>query len=106
MEKISKYMKENHLTEENVLDRLRMAELDPAKDLYATMIEASKLLTKAVKTQTLDLTDDIYQKSLFQLMQAGDKVSKSLRLAKLEAYPQDEEDNDDSSFLDRTARKK
>lgn len=106
MEKISKYMKDNKLSEEDVLNRLQVVELDPAKDLYVTMIDASKDLTRAVKQKTLDLTDDIYQKSLFQLLQAGDKVSKSLRLAKLEAYPQDEDDSDETSFLDRTARKK
>ena len=95
MESISKYMKDNNLSEEEVLTRLQVVELDPAKDLYITMIDASRDLTKAV-----------YQKSLFQLLQAGDKVSKSLRLAKLEAYPQDEDDSDETSFLDRTARKK
>lgn len=106
MESISKYMKDNNLSEEDVLTRLQVVELDPAKDLYITMIDASKDLTRAVKLKTLDLTDDIYQKSLFQLLQAGDKVSKSLRLAKLEAFPQEEDDSAEISFLDRTARKK
>jgi hypothetical protein len=106
MEILSKYMRDNNLSEEDVLNRLQVVELDPAKDLYVTMIDASKDLTKAVKLKTLDLTDDIYQKSLFQLLQAGDKVSKSLRLAKLEAFPEEEDDSAEISFLDRTARKK
>lgn len=99
-------MKDNNLSEEDVLNRLQVVELDPAKDLYVTMIDASKDLTRAVKLKTLDLTDDIYQKSLFQLLQAGDKVSKSLRLAKLEAFPEEQDDEEGVSFLDRTARKK
>jgi hypothetical protein len=107
MEKISKYMKENNLSEQDVLDRLKIQELDPAKDLYTTLVEASRDLTKSVKNKTLDLIDDTYYKSLFQLLQAGDKINKSLKLAKLEAYAsQEEEDDDDSSFLDRTVNKK
>ena len=107
MEKLSKYMKANNLSEEDVLDRLRIQELDPAKDLYTTLVEASRDLTKSVKRKTLDLIDDTYFKSLFQLLQAGDKINKSLKLAKLEAYGQEEEeDDDDSSFLDRISNKK
>jgi hypothetical protein len=107
MEKLSKYMKENNLSEQDVLDRLNMQNLDPAKDLYVTLVEASKDLTKSVKNKTLDLVDDTYYKSLFQLLQAGDKINKSLKLAQLEAYGQvEEEDDDGSSFLDRTANKK
>ena len=107
MESLSKYMKENNLSEQDVLDRLKIQELDPAKDLYTTLVEASKDLTKSVKNKTLDLIDDTYFKSLFQLLQAGDKINKSLKLAKLEAYAsQEEEDDDDSSFLDRTASKR
>jgi len=107
MEKISKYMKENNLSEQDVLDRLKIQELDPAKDLYTTLVEASRDLTKSVKNKTLDLIDDTYYKSLFQLLQAGDKINKSLKLAKLEAYAsQEEEEDDDSSFLDRTVNKK
>lgn len=107
MEKLNKYMKANNLSEQDVLDRLRIQELDPAKDLYSTLVEASRDLTKAVKTKSLDLIDDTYFKSLFQLLQAGDKINKSLKLAQIEAYGQTEEEEDDgSSFLDRTANKK
>lgn len=107
MEKLSKYMKANNLSEDDVLDRLKIQELDPAKDLYTTLVEASKDLTKSVKTKSLDLIDDTYFKSLFQLLQAGDKINKSLKLAKLEAYGQEEEEDDDtSSFLDRISNKK
>jgi hypothetical protein len=107
VEKLNKYMKANNLSEQDVLDRLRIQELDPAKDLYSTLVEASRDLTKAVKTKSLDLIDDTYFKSLFQLLQAGDKINKSLKLAQIEAYGQTEEEEDDgSSFLDRTANKK
>jgi hypothetical protein len=108
LEKLSKYMKSNNLSESDVLDRLKIQELDPAKDLYTTLVEASRDLTKAVKLKNLDLIDDTYFKSLFQLLQAGDKINKSLKLAQLEAYgkSEEDEDNDDSSFLDRVKTKK
>ena len=51
MESLSKYMKENNLSEQDVLDRLKIQELDPAKDLYTTLVEASKDLTKSVKNK-------------------------------------------------------
>lgn len=103
MEKIKQYMKDHNLSEKDLLDRLKIQDLDPAKDLYVTLVEASKDLTKAVKERTLDLVDDNYFKSLFQLLQAGDKINKSMKLAKLEAFgsSEDEEEDDGSSFLDR-----
>jgi hypothetical protein len=54
----------------------------------------------SVKDKSLDL-DDAYQKGLFQLLQAGDKINKSLKLAKMEAYPEEIKEDEDSSFLDR-----
>jgi hypothetical protein len=101
-------MKSNNLSESDVLDRLKIQELDPAKDLYTTLVAASRDLTKAVKLKNLDLIDDTYFKSLFQLLQAGDKINKSLKLAQVEAYgkSEEDEDNDDSSFLDRVKTKK
>jgi len=107
VENLIKYMKANNLSENDVLDRLKIQESDPAKDLYITLVEASKDLTKSVKAKNLDLIDDTYFKSLFQLLQAGDKINKSLKLAQLEAYGKsDEDDDDDSSFLDRISNKK
>jgi hypothetical protein len=59
----------------------------------------------AVKDKTLNLDDD-YQKGLFQLLQAGDKINKSLKLAKLEAYPEEEIVDNSVSFLDRMSSKR
>jgi hypothetical protein len=50
--------------------------------------------------------DDDYQKGLFQLLQAGDKINKSLKLAKLEAYPEKETVDESVSFLDRISSAK
>ena len=58
-----------------------------------------------VREEMLDL-DDPYQKGLFQLLQAGDKINKSLKLAKLEAYPEENADDDEGSFLDRVSQKR
>ena len=105
LEKISKYLKENKLSEVEAIERLQLQDFDPAKDFYGTLVSASKQLMSAVKDKTLDL-DDSYQKGLFQLLQAGDKINKSLKLAKLEAYPQEEVVEDNVSFMDRVSDKK
>ena len=56
---------------------------------------------KSVRDHTLNL-EDPYQDGLFKLLQAGDKVNKSLKLAKLEAYPEEETNDDEGGgFLDR-----
>lgn len=100
LEKLWEFLKENKLSEEDAIDRLKLQDFDPAKDFYATLVSASKQLMSSVKDKTLDL-DDSYQKGLFQLLQAGDKINKSLKLAKLEAYPEDDVVEDEASFLDR-----
>lgn len=100
LEKLSEYLRVNKLSEEDAIERLKLQDFDPAKDFYATLVSASKQLMDSVKDKSLDL-DDAYQKGLFQLLQAGDKINKSLKLAKLEAYPEEQKDDDDASFLDR-----
>jgi hypothetical protein len=105
LEKISKFLKENKLSEADAIERLQLQDFDPAKDFYATLVSASKQLMTAVKEKTLDL-DDAYQKGLFQLLQAGDKINKSLKLAKLEAYPEEDVVEDNVSFMDRVSGKK
>jgi len=105
MEKLQKFLKENKISEADAIERIRLQDTDPAKDFYSTLVSASKQLMDAVKDKTLNL-DDEYQKGIFQLLQAGDKINKSLKLAKLEAYPEEEVVDDSVSFLDRTIGKK
>lgn len=105
LEKISEYLKVNKITEEEAIERLEVQNFDPAKDFYATLVSASKQLMSKVRDEMLDL-DDPYQKGLFQLLQAGDKINKSLKLAKLEAYPEENVQEDDASFLDRVSGRK
>lgn len=106
LESLADYLKSNKLSEADAIDRLQLQDFDPAVDFYATLVSASKQLMSAVKDKTLDL-DDSYQKGLFQLLQAGDKINKSLKLAKLEAYPQEEtSDSEDASFLDRVSSRR
>lgn len=105
LEKLSKYLKDNKIKEDVAIEMLRLQDSDPAKDFYSTLVSASKQLMDGVKEHTLDL-DDPYQKGLFQLLQAGDKINKSLKLAKLEAYPEEEKVEENVSFLDRQASKK
>jgi hypothetical protein len=105
MEKLQKFLKENKISEADAIERISLQDTDPAKDFYSTLVSASKQLMDAVKNKTLNLDDD-YQKGLFQLLQAGDKINKSLKLAKLEAYPEEDIIDDTVSFLDRTIGKK
>jgi hypothetical protein len=100
MEKLKEFLKENKISEADAIERLKVQDFDPAKDFYSTLVSASKQLMDAVKEKTLNLDDD-YQKGLFQLLQAGDKINKSLKLAKLEAYPDEEIIDSSVSFLDR-----
>jgi hypothetical protein len=105
MQKLQAFLKENKISEEDAIERIRLQDSDPAKDFYSTLVSASKQLMDAVKDKTLNLDDD-YQKGIFQLLQAGDKINKSLKLAKLEAYPEQDIVDDSVSFLDRTIGKK
>lgn len=104
-EKLSEYLRANKLSEDDAVERLQLQDFDPAKDFYATLVSASKQLMASVKDKSLDL-DDAYQKGLFQLLQAGDKINKSLKLAKLEAYPEEQKDDEEGSFLDRVSQKR
>ena len=105
MEKLKKFLKDEGISEADAIERLQAQMFDPAKDFYATLVSASKQLMDGVKSKTLDL-DDPYFKALFQILQAGDKINKSLKLALLEAYPAQkdpaqEEEDDDTPLADR-----
>jgi hypothetical protein len=109
MKNLEKFLKDENISETEAIERLQAQMFDPAKDFYATLVSASKQLMDGVKSKTIDL-DDPYFKALFQLLQAGDKINKSLKLALLEAYPtatpQVEDSEEEGSFADRLASSK
>ena len=105
LEQLSEYLRENNISEAEAIERLQVQGFDPAKDFYSTLVSASKQLMQKVRDEMLDL-DDPYQKGLFQLLQAGDKINKSLKLAKLEAYPEDDNVEEEGGFLDRVSQLK
>lgn len=105
LETLSEYLKENNISETEAIERLQVQSFDPAKDFYSTLVSASKQLMQKVRDEMLDL-DDPYQKGLFQLLQAGDKINKSLKLAKLEAYPEDNNVEEEGGFLDRISQRR
>ncbi len=105
LETLSEYLKENNISETEAIERLQVQSFDPAKDFYSTLVSASKQLMQKVRDEMLDL-DDPYQKGLFQLLQAGDKINKSLKLAKLEAYPEQDVVEDEGGFLDRISQRR
>jgi hypothetical protein len=105
LEKLSEYLRVNNISETEAVERLQVQSFDPAKDFYSTLVSASKQLMSKVRDEVLDL-DDPYQKGLFQLLQAGDKINKSLKLAKMEAYPEDNVIEEEGGFLDRVSQRK
>lgn len=105
MDKLKAFLKKVNITEDEAIDRIQVQMFDPAKDFYGTLVSASRQLMDAVKSKEIDL-DDPYYKALFQLLQAGDKINKSLKLAQLEAYPSEEVVDSEVSFIDRMAGKK
>jgi hypothetical protein len=105
LEKLSEYLRTNNISETEAIERLQVQSFDPAKDFYSTLVSASKQLMSKVRDELLDL-DDPYQKGLFQLLQAGDKINKSLKLAKLEAYPEDNNVEEEGGFLDRVSHRR
>ncbi len=105
LENLSEYLRENNISEAEAIERLQVQSFDPAKDFYSTLVSASKQLMQKVRDEMLDL-DDPYQKGLFQLLQAGDKINKSLKLAKLEAYPEDNNVEEEGGFLDRISQRR
>ena len=105
LEKLSEYLRTNNISETEAIERLQVQSFDPAKDFYSTLVSASKQLMSKVRDELLDL-DDPYQKGLFQLLQAGDKINKSLKLAKLEDYPEDNNVEEEGGFLDRVSHRR
>lgn len=102
MEKLKQYIRDNKTTEQDILDRLALQDLNPSIDFYRTIVSASAQINDLIRTKTLDL-DDPYQKSLLRLLESGDKVSKTLKNAQLDAYPQ--EDNEEQSIGDMLSKK-
>jgi len=92
--KLTAFLKENKISEEEALERIQVQIKDPAKDFYVTIVSMTEQINQLIRSKMLDL-DDPYQKSLLRLLESGDKVSKTIRNAQLDAYP-DIEDNTSS----------
>jgi hypothetical protein len=110
MKKLEKFLKDEQISEDEAIERIQAQMFDPAKDFYATLVSASRQLMDGVKSKTIDL-DDPYFKALFQLLQAGDKINKSLKLALMEAYPTvtsaaEQEEDDNVPLADRMSSRK
>jgi len=89
--KLTAFLKENKINEEEALERIQVQLKDPAKDFYVTIVSMTEQINALIRSKMLDL-DDPYQKSLLRLLESGDKVSKTIRNAQLDAYPDIEDD--------------
>ena len=103
MQKLIDYLKKNKISETEALERIQVQLKDPAKDFYVTIVSMTEQINSLIRSKSLDL-DDPYQKSLLRLLESGDKVSKTLKNAQLDAYPQD--DNEEQSIGDMLSKKK
>lgn len=102
-EKIVDFLKTHKISEEEAIERIQVQMKDPAKDFYTTVISMTEQINHLIRTKALDL-DDPYQKSLLRLLESGDKVSKTIRNAQLDAYP--EEEIEEESVADIMAKRK
>ena len=103
--KLTAFLKENKIREAEALGRIQVQLKDPAKDFYVTIVSMTEQINALIRSKELDL-DDPYQKSLLRLLESGDKVSKTIRNAQLDAYPETEEEDTNDSFMDRVSSKK
>jgi len=102
-EKLIEFLKKNKINEAEAIERIQVQLKDPARDFYVTIISMTEQINQLIRTKALDL-DDPYQKSLLRLLESGDKVSKTIRNAQLDAYP--EEEVSDESVADIMAKRK
>jgi len=102
--KLKQVMKNYNLTEDEVADLIEGIKSEPAKKFYITLVSAANQLMEGVQNKTLDL-DDAYNKSLWKLLETGDKVTKTFRNAELDAFPENkEEETSLGSISDRLAQ--
>lgn len=62
---------------------------DIPKKLYDSIVKAAEVLLNGIDDGTLDIVDDTYQKSVFELLKQAKQIPLGIQAAKLEAYPQD-----------------
>jgi hypothetical protein len=67
---------------------------DIPKKLYDSIVKAAEVLLNGIDDGSLDIVDDTYQKSVFELLKQSKQIPLGIQAAKLEAYPEDtSEDN-------------
>lgn len=79
------YSEEDIKKWKNFYDR---AQSDPAKSLYDAIVRASNEMMKLIDTKELDLVNDTYQKSIFELLKQSKQIPMGMQAAKIEAYPE------------------
>lgn len=86
LQKLHKVLLAREIDEDEAIARIEAQFADPAKDLYVTIVMATAEINQQIRNRTLN-GEDPYTKSVMRLLEVGDKVVKSVRQAKLEAYP-------------------
>lgn len=86
--RLHKVLLAREITQDEAIARIEAQFADPAKDLYATIVMAAAQINEEIRNRTLN-AEDPYTKAILRLLESGDKVVKSVRQAKLEAYPQE-----------------
>lgn len=71
---------------------------DPAKSWYVTIVSASQQIMRAVQDKTLDIKDP-YTAAILELLEKGEKMGKTIKAAKVDAFGEIEEE--ETSLIDR-----
>ncbi len=88
------FLIERGISEAEAIDRITLQDQEPAKDLYRTIVSASQQIQELIRDKMLDL-ESPYQKSLLRFLELGDKITKTIAAAKMEAYPADKDGDSD-----------
>ena len=70
---------------------------DPAKAWFVTVVSASQQIMEQVQNKTLDVKD-AYTAALMELLEKGEKMGKTIKAAKLDAFG--EQEKEEGSLID------
>lgn len=93
------YLQMKNISEEQAMDTLTLTEKEPVKDMYRNLVTAARVISEAIEDKTLS-DKDPFHSALINLLEKGDKITKSMTIAKTEAYP-DAPAEEGTSLADR-----
>lgn len=86
MGSLKQFLAEKGWSEEDALKKLELIGNEPAEKIYVSITKAAEQFSLWVDEDELNL-DNPKHDAIFKFLQAGDKIVKSLKLAKNEFFP-------------------